>query len=505
MKYRIISCICLICILLFGLMTKPNPVSATGTIYYVAKTGSDNNLGTLAQPWLTINHAAFKAKAGDTIEVETGTYNEYVFDCYNSGTAANPITFENYPGESPVIDGTGLATPASNYGLIYIAGNISYINWSGFTVQNSQTYEGIYIFNSSYINITNMVIHNTYASAIKMQGTGGYITINNCQIYNCNTSNVNETIDIMPMNNVTIENCYLHNNPYDGIDVKDGSNNISIHNNEITSMGNGEDGIYIDCQGQIQDSISIYDNNIHGFTGDGIVLGSEPGGSGTLTNCSIYNNLIYNINGEAIQAQPYSFNKTVSIINNTFYNDLVGIDFDDPAQYQINCVVRNNIIVGNTTSALINYPYYAQGGVTVDHNLFYSTAGYNTVYGTNYVKANPLLTNPPTDFSLQSGSPTIGAGSSVGAPSTDYIGTARPQSQGYDIGAYEYVPASTPPSTITINAIVVGSPALLPTASASYRGIIAMVQGGSGVTDTLYQCMKSAADTYSWVRVATGG
>ena len=44
----------------------------------------------------------------------------------------------------------------------------------------------------------------------------------------------------------------------------------------------------------------------------------------------------------------------------------------------------------------------------------------------------------------------------------------------------------------------------LPTPDASYRGKMIRVEGGAGVADKLYMCMKSAADTYSWVQIATG-
>ena len=44
----------------------------------------------------------------------------------------------------------------------------------------------------------------------------------------------------------------------------------------------------------------------------------------------------------------------------------------------------------------------------------------------------------------------------------------------------------------------------LPSASATYRGVMVRVEGGSGVADRLYVCMKSASGTYSWVQVASG-
>lgn len=44
----------------------------------------------------------------------------------------------------------------------------------------------------------------------------------------------------------------------------------------------------------------------------------------------------------------------------------------------------------------------------------------------------------------------------------------------------------------------------LPTASTTYRGQSRMLIAAGGAADTLYQCMKAAADTYSWKLVATG-
>jgi hypothetical protein len=44
----------------------------------------------------------------------------------------------------------------------------------------------------------------------------------------------------------------------------------------------------------------------------------------------------------------------------------------------------------------------------------------------------------------------------------------------------------------------------LPIADSSYRSKLIMVEGGVGVADKIYQCLKSATDTYSWVQIATG-
>ena len=450
MKRWAMILVCLMALLYIGFGNIAMSVGAMGNTYYVAKTGLDSNDGSLAHPWLTINHAASTAVAGDTVYVRSGTYNEYVFDCYHSGTAGNPITFENYPGESPIIDGTGLANPSSNYGLLYIVGN--YINWQGFEIRNSLIYEGVYALHAFQVNLSNLKIHAINGSGIAL-GDCSNMVIDTCELYNCNTNpQYDETIILSPAQNIEIKNCYIHDTGSAGIDCKgangdSGCNNISIHNNEICNLANGSSGIYIDMQGINQNGFSIYCNKIHNC-GNAITLGSE-GNAATLTNTNIYNNLIYN-NTYGFQVQPYSFPKTVSIINNTFYNNLIGLGWDDTAaNYQVNCVVRNNIVVSTTTYSLIHYDYYAQGGVTIDHNLFYDAAGYNTQYGTNYVIGNPLLTNPTTDFSIPSNSPAVDAGSSANAPGTDYVGTVRPQNTGYDIGAYEYKNVSGTPPTVT--------------------------------------------------------
>jgi len=44
----------------------------------------------------------------------------------------------------------------------------------------------------------------------------------------------------------------------------------------------------------------------------------------------------------------------------------------------------------------------------------------------------------------------------------------------------------------------------LPTPEEAYRGHMIRVEGGAGVADKLYICMKTATDTYTWVEVASG-
>ena len=89
---------------------------ATGHAYYVAPGGKDDNPGTLASPWATPLKAWTAANAGDTVYFRAGTYNveSQIWTKYfgHDGTAANPIVFRNYPGET--------ATITSNVGTVFV-------------------------------------------------------------------------------------------------------------------------------------------------------------------------------------------------------------------------------------------------------------------------------------------------------------------------------------------------------------------------------------------------
>lgn len=105
--------------------------------YYVAPSGNDTNAGTLEAPWKTIGKAFGMLHAGDTLLIRGGVYRESVTVSIN-GTAESPITVKNYPGETPIVDGslpvtgwtvcqtgdsglTRLGTTNPHYGSIYVA------------------------------------------------------------------------------------------------------------------------------------------------------------------------------------------------------------------------------------------------------------------------------------------------------------------------------------------------------------------------------------------------
>ncbi|HET6250827.1 MAG TPA: right-handed parallel beta-helix repeat-containing protein [Tepidisphaeraceae bacterium] len=82
--------------------------------WFVSTTGLDNNPGTLAQPFKTIQHVAGLAEPGDTVFIRGGTYRETVTPAH-SGTAAAPITYSAYNSEVVTIDGADILSGWTKY------------------------------------------------------------------------------------------------------------------------------------------------------------------------------------------------------------------------------------------------------------------------------------------------------------------------------------------------------------------------------------------------------
>lgn len=128
---------------------------------------------------------------------------------------------------------------------------------------------------------------------------------------------------------------------------------------------------------------------------------------------------------------------TPLVINNTMVRNSVGVRVDGrvPSASQVG---RNNIIVDNGVGLEVDFG----SGPTWDHNLvFGNTQNYSGIADQTGMNGNlsvdPLFESPGSNnFQLQPGSPAIGAGSSVDAPSVDFNGNPRPPGS-IDIGAYQ--------------------------------------------------------------------
>jgi len=459
-------------------------VAQTGSTFYVSKSGSDSNSGSFTAPWLTIQHAANSVTAGATVYVEAGVYNESVtFPA--SGTDSNYITFINYPGQTAVIDGTGL-TATGTQGLINIV-NQSYITVNGFEIRNYTTSKaaatpaGIWVTGAgSGLNLLNNIVHNITTTSeksgnafgIAVYGTSStpitQITISGNQLYNMKTGN-SETMNVDGnVTYFTISNNIVHDNDNIGIDAigfegvgptgsdqaKYGviSGNTIYNISGINNAGEGNqydaDGIYCDgCAYTIIERNTVHNCDLN------MEAASEHSGHNA-SYVTIRNNLFYNANAVGVSIGGYSSrvggSDHIVVVNNSLYNNNTknqGAEFQIQYHSTSNNIFENNIVYAGTQNVWI-YSYVSGSIATANWNDYYSKAGY--VQGTsidwgkksNYAtyaayqsssgqdknspNANPLyisVTSNPPNLDLQSGSPAINAGSTSLTCSVGYCGS----------------------------------------------------------------------------------
>ena len=238
-----------------------------------------------------------------------------------------------------------------------------------------------------------------------------------------------------------------------GIYLASGTNHVvfgnNIHNiaNIFLSNSYGNDGIFVQTPNDLINSNFIHDigrtNTVN--LDHGIYVDGSLGASST----TIQNNVIYNTpQGWCVQLYPGSMSG-VLIINNTFNcNDTHNGGSIVQGSALSNSRIANNLFYNPGGGIAIDFTCCgtANSNVEVDHNV--TTAGSMGDIAPSGVNFNNNITGASTsglvnneagaDYHLVTGSPAIGAGTSLGAPSMDIQGTSRSQFSRYDVGAYEY-------------------------------------------------------------------
>ncbi|WLI90662.1 choice-of-anchor Q domain-containing protein [Massilia sp. R2A-15] len=365
---------------------------AAACTYYIAPTGSDSGAGTLASPWKTVAYASAKLTAGKTLCARGGTYyGQAGLIWKSSGTAAAPVTFRNYPGETPVFDGQWGDTGTDGDFLVF--SNNSHVVVDGITAQH---------FADQYGNGT-IDLHN---------GVG-------------------------PVDDITIQNSTLidngsHTAQDHHIYIATGVTNVTIRNNRFIRAAGSAIQAY---HSPASSGIKVYNNVMIGGTLKCSQSKSNPCSASATQHWGL-------IIGDAKDTQIY---------NNTIYGMQYGMDFNYGTTSTGPYVVKNNLIVNSTVAAIRVDSAYAPY-FTSDYNGFSGNANDINWKGSNMtaaqfavsttnerhaVSGNPMFVNAAAgDFHLNAGSPMINKALSMNLFSTDMDWLARP-SGAFDIGAYE--------------------------------------------------------------------
>jgi Protein of unknown function (DUF1565) len=395
--------------------------SRSGVTYYVSTSGNDNNAGTLAAPWRTIQHAANTVKAGDTVQVEGGTYNEIVTMKTSGNATQGYITFTNYPGQTPIVDGTGLSVGSSGQtGLFSLEGTFNYIIIHGFEIRNFKSsakgkspvgidFEGA----GSNIEILNNHIHNiaqtltscnaANALGVALYGTQAPASINNVTFYgnevDHNTTGCSENVSfdgnvqywVMANNSVHDgDNIGLDNIGFEGVSpnvsydqARDGwvfgntIYNITSTTNPVYHNQVGADGYYCDgCTRVIVERNLIHDSDLS-------EMASEHSGH-TSSYVVFRNNVIYHSLYVGLSIGGYSSKVGGTdhcvIVNNSLWDDGThgssGLGELQIQYYATNNTIENNISYASTTGYLL-YDYTSSEAhpATLDYNIYYTTVG----------------------------------------------------------------------------------------------------------------------------------
>ncbi len=154
-------------------------LSQSLTYYVDPNTGSDNNIGTIDKPFLTINKAVnvLTSSTSGTIYLRSGTYIlSSNLRPTQSGTSLGYFNLWAYPGEKPILDFS--TEPFGSRGL-YLS--VNFWNVKGLEIKNSGD-NGVYISGSNNI-IENCAIHDNQDTGLQIDGGGHDNRIINCDSY----------------------------------------------------------------------------------------------------------------------------------------------------------------------------------------------------------------------------------------------------------------------------------------------------------------------------------
>jgi len=291
-----------------------------------------------------------------------------------------------------------------------------------------------------------------------------------------------------------------------------GFGNYSIHDNDISNaLGSGINLATVDLTAG---PVSVYNNVIHH-------TGTLPASSGG----SFFTCIAFPAYG------PTAGTGTVNVYNNTLYDCdyylntsniyLVtsGAFYVGSGQSGMVLKLTNNIAYQPTytyTSSSANL-FVSGPGTSIasgNNNLWYTASscasGCLTIPSATGTVTNPLMVSPSAgNFTLQSSSPAIGAGSASLYPALDFAGNTRPNLPA--MGALEYGSAS---SEVQITVSAVPSPATLEqpvtltatvaqTGSSVPTGSINFMNGGVSLGQASLDSEGTATLVLSWLSVGS--
>ncbi len=384
--------------------------------YYVATNGNDNNAGTLNSPLYTLEKAATKVTAGDTILLRGGTYYWTNDQWINAqGTSSNRITIDNYGSETVIIDGsnnTGNPTFGQNDNIT-IAGK--YITIKDITVRNAKR-DGIEMFGGAqHITLSNIKAHNNKAAGISVHGDP----------YNIWSTTRIRVEKSTIYRNAQANNPVKQNGGWPGAMISHFASYVDFIDNKVYE-NYGEGLLQVVSHGGFVQGNTLYDNYSHNIYLD------------NATSTTVRNNFVYTNNKAEFRRNGYPATG-ITVANEN---------------YVVNRDSKDNTIVNNVVTGGVHgfyYGNYDRGGglkyTLVAHNVFHNS-NFESVkidfdnghVGSNFVN-NIFSTNKTTGHLAR-----YDGGGSIGRSHNGISGGAG-TTQNFSGGNYVYTPVKYLKST----------------------------------------------------------
>ncbi len=420
------------------------------TTYYVAPNGSDGgNDGSMASPFASMGHAQSVARPGDVFDFRAGTYpytagtegcsgtsatiNAVVLDV--SGAQGSPITYEAFPGETPIFDFSGIKDSCRITGIRVTA---SFIELKGLEIEgvpqnNNLNHESWGVWNSGSNNVFERLdLHDNMGPGLFIQDGANNLVLN-CDSHD----NYDALSSTGPGTNADGFGCHIGGN---------GTGNVFRGCRSWFNSDDGYDLIQAQVPVLIENSWAFNNGYRSGTTtasgGDG--NGFKGGGYGlppthvpvkppehTIRNCVAFQNRSAGFYANHEPVADFWYNDTAFDNNSANFNML---GYANGAAVNVG-VLRNDIaytrtLIANGTGGQIDDQFNSWDmslGVTVSDADFLSTSttGWDGPRGAD--GSLPVLTS----LHLQPGSDLVDRGTNVGLP---FNGTAP------DLGAFETGP-----------------------------------------------------------------
>ncbi len=387
---------------------------------FVAKTGNNQNLGTLQQPYLTIQHAINQSSAGQKIYVLPGIYAEKVlvdrpiilqsnYDRLGDTAALHTTIIE--PGTVGLITSVLNTSIQASGGVNIIEQGQGRVEISGFTIRNYvANYSGDY-WRSSQFNIynsDNVLVKNVKLSgASQGQGQG-------C----CNAAVV---FEVQYSDNVKFENVRIVNN---GTASQRGHRLSYLNNSDVVIQNSRIVNNFQDRGFYMESSKVLIENSL--FSSN--VVGDE----GSFTLGQNNNSLIWNYSTARTTAYNGSFPRLVSVLGSNnkvaFLNSVI---HQGAGSVVHNAGTINSLDVKSSVAGALLLGG-APSGITV------TVDSLSTVNTLPQIFPNARLM--PNSPAIGKGRPSVSSfGKSYLMPAIDLAGLARPTPVGSmpDAGAFE--------------------------------------------------------------------